>query len=272
MITSLNLGTNGRLGNQFFQYAALRAVGLENNYEVKIPNPSSAKWHGQIGLLNNFNISANFLTYEDAVSIKHSYIEKDHTKVDLSVFDIKDHTTLSGFFQSTNYFQGHKETIYKELTPRYKFMKEAESYVRDLGNSVIGIHVRRGDCEVNIDMAKEYLTYVKKAVSLFPGSKFLVFSGGKRVEGDNQDDIKWCKDNLGIEAFYSESSDTMKDFSRMVACDGNILSPASSFGLWAGHLNSEGGKKVVAPLKYEFESNNTYESRDGLYSPKFIIV
>jgi hypothetical protein len=272
MITSFNLGTNGRLGNQLFQYAALKAVGLENNYEVKIPNPNSATWHGQECLLGNFNISSNFLTREDAASIKYIYNEQDHTKVDLSIFNIEDYTTLSGFFQSLKYFEKYKDQIFKELTPKDKFMKEAEAYVSDIGNSVIGIHVRRGDYVVNTDITEEYLTYVRKAVSLFPSSKFLVFSGGKRVEGDNQDDIKWCKDNLGIDAFYSESSDTMKDFSRIIACDGNILSPSSSFGLWAGHLNSNNGKKVVAPLKYDPFSNNTHESREGLYSSNFIIV
>jgi len=47
MITFLELGSFGRLGNQLFQYAALKSLGLENGYEAKIPNPSLKEWHGQ---------------------------------------------------------------------------------------------------------------------------------------------------------------------------------------------------------------------------------
>ena len=147
MITSLNLGTNGRLGNQLFQYAALKAVGLENNYEVRIPNPNSASWHGQACLLDNFNVLSNFLTFEDIATIKYWYTEKDHTKLDLSFFTIEDHTTLSGFFQSLKYFEKYKDQIFKELTPKKEFMKQAEEYMKqfDKDKPVVSIHVRRGD-------------------------------------------------------------------------------------------------------------------------------
>ena len=38
MITNFALGRDGRLGNQLFQYAALRALSLEHGYEIVVPN------------------------------------------------------------------------------------------------------------------------------------------------------------------------------------------------------------------------------------------
>ena len=89
MITFLELGSLGRLGNQLFQYAALRALGLEKDYEVKIPNPSSKEWHGQKCFLNNFNIEAAHLTEKDIASIQYAYIEKDPHKINRNFFKLK---------------------------------------------------------------------------------------------------------------------------------------------------------------------------------------
>ena len=37
MVTSIDIGENGRLGNQLFQYAAVKALALENNYDCVLP-------------------------------------------------------------------------------------------------------------------------------------------------------------------------------------------------------------------------------------------
>ena len=70
MITFYQLGMLGRLGNQLFQYAALRSLGLQNGYETKIPNPRDREWHGQHCLLNNFNIKSSYLQQEDFLKLK----------------------------------------------------------------------------------------------------------------------------------------------------------------------------------------------------------
>ncbi len=57
MITFTQLGKYGRLGNQLFQYAALRGIALEKNLEAKIPDFNNSHWHGQKCVLDNFNLS-----------------------------------------------------------------------------------------------------------------------------------------------------------------------------------------------------------------------
>ena len=115
MITFLRLGTLGRLGNQLFQYAALRSLSLENGYECKIPNPENCHWDNQDCLLGNFNIEANYLTDQDLQKIKYIYQEPDHMSYDENFFNIPDDTNIHGFFQSTHYLGKHSNQIRKEL-------------------------------------------------------------------------------------------------------------------------------------------------------------
>ena len=104
MFTFTQLGNLGRLGNQLFQYAALRSIGLQRNIEIKIPDPKQKHWHGQDGLLQNFNINCSFLNESDYKNIRYKYIEPDHMNFDKEFIKIQDNTDLHGFFQSILYF------------------------------------------------------------------------------------------------------------------------------------------------------------------------
>ena len=132
MITFLNLGSMGRLGNQLFQYAALRSLSLNNNYEVKIPDPSTKNWHGQNCLLNKLNINVPFLEDSDLAKIKCVYKEKDTNKIDNNFYQIPDNVCLDGFFQSMFYFEKFSKEIKKELTPKLIYLKKAQDYINSL--------------------------------------------------------------------------------------------------------------------------------------------
>ena len=132
MITFYKLGELGRLGNQLFQYAALRSIGLENSFETGIPNPKFRHWHGQTCLLDRFNIESKFLgDYELGSSIKFSYDEKNHHTYDPEIFSIQDGTDINGFFQSTFYFEKHKIFLYKEDFEKFSDgLKEVIDYIK----------------------------------------------------------------------------------------------------------------------------------------------
>ena len=122
MITFTQLGKMGRLGNQLFQYAALRSLSLEKNYECKIPNPEFVEWHGQKCLLNNFNIKAGYLSDEDYKKIKFNYVENNVSIFDTNFFYMSDGVNLNGFFQSYKYFEKHVEKIIQELSPKKELL------------------------------------------------------------------------------------------------------------------------------------------------------
>ena len=279
MITFDELGSLGRLGNQLFQYAAVRSLSLKCGYELALPDPKTKSWHGQNCLLRNFNIPTEF--FREATGITHTFNEGGVVPHP-HFFSVPDGTNLIGFYQSLYYFEEFAEIIRKELTPQKSIMEEANEFISSIreeqGKPVVSIHVRRGDnASINereyggmFSKDSDYFSYLKKAVSLFPNSTFLVFTGGKRDEGDNQEDIDWCKDNLGIDADYSNGT-TIQDFSRMILCDHSILSPLSSFGWWAGYLGIAKNKKTVAPFEYN-PSDPSFKDRTDFYPKEFILL
>lgn len=294
MITFLELGSFGRLGNQLFQYAALRGLGLANNYEVKIPDPTTKEWHGQKCFLNNFNLKARHLTRSDTEAIRYSYVEKDPYKIDKSFFSIPDNTNVQGYFQSLFYFGEFENEIKKELTPREEQLSRAKEQIKELKNiyndyEIVSVHLRRGDLtkitreagknlfgnnENRLDNEAYWPRYFAKASDTFKNKrvKFLVFSGGARGDEDNTEDMEWCKNNLKDEHFlFSEGKSPMEDFCSIMQCDHNILSPGSSFGWWAAYLNATPHKTVVAP--YEYHPDQLHLShRSHFYPPEWKVL
>lgn len=284
MITSLNLGENGRLGNQLFQYAALKSLSLKNGYEIRIPNPNTVSWHGQNCLLNKFNITAEYISPENLNDIKFSYNEPNWKTIDTKFFDISDFTNINGFFQSTFYFEQFSDIIRKELTPKDEFLKKNYEYIDELrkkfNSEIVSVHVRRGDNMTNnqinlINAFKKngiYETYFNNAKKVFDSKnvKFLIFTGGQRWDENNNEDMEWCKQFFSGEEFiFSENQEQIDDFCRIMSCDHNILSHASSFGWWAAYLNRNRDKIVVAPEFYHPDEPNL--KRENFYPNNYIL-
>jgi len=292
VITFSQLGTLGRLGNQLFQYAALRSLSLEKGFDVGIPDPKTKHWHGQDCLLDNFNIEATYIP--EGYRPQYNYSEPSPFKVDRNFFHMGDGVDLCGFFQSIDYFERHIEQIKKELTPKSHFMEKAKEqigkYKKEFGCEIVSIHVRRGDNTDNTDPNQvalnnfycrqgenkmnpdsEYARYINTAISKFKNVKFLVFSGGNRQGNNNISDMDWCKNSFYDDRFiFSENKGVMEDFSLIMSCDHNILSHVSSFGWWAAFLNNN-SKTTIAPLNYHPDIPN-YTHRDNFYPPHWVLI
>ena len=142
--------------------------------------------------------------------------------------------------------------------------KEHESDIRSLFGTDIGfipyvsIHVRRGKNPLNLDEPSYsenpfYVNiwdtgYYEKAISLFPGRKFLVFS----------DDPIFCKEQeIFKDASHfqvMEMIDEISDFNLQSSCSDHIIAN-SSWSWWTAYLSPHHGKKVVAPIKWYSDGN-----------------
>lgn len=283
MITFLQLGRYGRLGNQMFQYAALKAIALDNGYECKIPDPETMKWHGQECLLDELNIEASYLTPNDVNTLVNSAIEPSHHGYYPEFHSIPDHTSLHGFFQSTYYFDKHREQICKELTPAPHHMLEAQEYLEELrqgDQEVVSVHLRRGDlfeqtAHLNFygktdifDESSIYGSYLTKALKRFEERNviFLVFTGGSRT-GDDTADIEWARKSFQRDGWHvATTNNPIKDLSLIASCDHNIVCHLSTFGWWGAYLNQKSNKITIAPQDYYFIEGPDYE-RPG-FMPK----
>lgn len=286
MVTFHKLGQMGRLGNQLFQYAALRGLSLKNGYEVAIPNPQTMDWHGQTSLLDQFNIEAVYLNDDNISQIQYMYSEPSWQKYDPTFFEIPDGSTIEGFFQSTFYFEEFEEQIKKELTPKSELVERNKEFINKIkseneGYEIVSVHVRRGDNMTNgqtgLIQAFEpdgmYEQYFNNAKKVFDGKKvkFLIFTGGQRFNEDNSTDVEWCKNFFnGDEFLFSEGQPQIDDFCRIMLCDHNILSHVSSFGWWAAYVNPNPNKIVVAPEYYHPDEPGL--KRDKFYPKEFTQV
>lgn len=106
----------------------------------------------------------------------------------------------------------------------------------------VSIHVRRGDYVDNpfyVDLTK--VDYYEKAIALFPGEMFLVFS----------DDPEFCKTLSWFHPRYMkivEKGNEVEDLNKIASCHHNIIAN-SSYSWWAAYLNPHEDKKIVAPSK-----------------------
>jgi hypothetical protein len=298
MITFLKLGKLGRLGNQLFQYAALRSLGIKLNCEIGFLNIKKSIFQNQENLLKNFSIPNKFFGRAKFYHFftQKKYIENNPFKIDKSFYQTQDGTDLSGYFQSIYYFKDSIEIIKKELTPKSKYINEAKHKIKNIKNNfskyqIISLHLRRGDNVNpkikgnaqsllinygkgdNFDRNSFYGKYLIRAKSLFKKKKvkFLIFTGGARISGKYYHDINWAKKNItGEEYIFLEPQSSLEDFCLIRECDHNIISPASSFGWWAAFLNNNSKSKVIAPKIYD-PSNPTIK-RHLFYPKEWIII
>ena len=154
MVTFTQLGRLGRLGNQLFQYAALRSISLEKGYEIKIPDPQTMKWQNQQCYLGSFSLDCEYLKPEDYPHIQYRFEEPDHTRFYADVFGAPDNTDFMGYFQNYGYFSKHEDAIRKEFVLAEPIREGASAYLDtirssgDMSADIVSVHMRRGD---NVD-------------------------------------------------------------------------------------------------------------------------
>jgi len=251
------LGRAGRLGNQMFQLAALKALALKNNLPLYLPDDFAVRnHHGQVCLLNYFKHNLPLIDKDDC---KHLQIFKqadDHLSViDKRFFDISGSIALEGFFESELYFKEYKEHILSLFTFVDSIDTFALEYISSIKNKypnkeIVGIHFRRGDYRESNETPDIFLQFIHFAQGTeFTEDKyiFLVFTGGNTEKGNsNESDINWCKQNIH-NSLFCEVNDTIKDLAIMTKCDHMILTTKSTLGWWGAYLNKNTQKKIIVP-------------------------
>lgn len=265
-ISLRSLGSYGRLGNQMFQYAALRGIAALSERNWKIPKPGTGT--DDYGLFEAFEMSSvkeeNLLTNENYEGVN---IEAYHCVLDLYLEILRKNQIdldLSGnYFQSWKYFEHIKDTILTD----FAFKDDHKSNV---DNDYIFMHVRRGDYVKLQDYhplcSKEYyLDSLKK----FPNHLSVrIFS----------DDLDWCRENFKDDRFIikdynkyfdksislptgvTHSSNPYKDLYLMSQAKGAIIAN-SSLSWWGAYLIKNKEYPIVFPKSW-FGKNLNHDTSD----------
>jgi hypothetical protein len=253
MITNLEIGYSGRLGNQLFQYAVCYTIAKKLGTEFVIPkkNIDNIKHDGCFDYSNNQWIPHNFRMHDcfnitaPIIDININQIfQEPHFHYTELINTIQDNTSIQGYYQSEKYFIDYKDDILNEFTFKSEILNSSLNIVKDFNNNeIIAVHIRRGDNIVNPTFPLISMEYIQKALNTFSDKEynFLIIS----------DDIPFCKevfpesDNIK----FSDGKNDFIDLCLMSLVDHNIISN-SSFSWWGAYLNKNPNKKVIAPSNW----------------------
>jgi hypothetical protein len=256
MITFSRLGTYGHLGNQMFQYAALKGIAAHRNYEWAVP--SKAVFNAsRSSIYECFALSS---ISENNLITNQSYSEVQETSYnfDKNFYDnCVDNIDLTGYFQSARYF----ENISDEIKKDFEFLHPLEISVPD---DFASLHVRRTDY---LNM-QGYLPivgedYYSIAINAVPNNMpIIIFS----------DDIEWCQQQkiFQDDRFIFSNQDAYSDMQLMSMARINITAN-STFSWWAAWLNKNTDVIIITPRTW-FGPLLSHQSIKDLIPKEWIII
>lgn len=264
MIGFNNLGFLGRLGNQMFQYAAVKGIAAHHGYEVIIPKHDQ-KMRDPFGFDLKIEIHEPFLMSSlgrlGIVQGVNEVKERMFTYDEELVETCPDNTSLSGFFQTEKYFKHVKEDLKKDFTFHKEILNPCKEMMEDVGEA-ISLHVRRTDYTTNPNHAALDLSYYQEALNRMPqGVPVIIFS----------DDTEWCKKQDifdGDRFMVSESDNQHVDLCLMTLCKYHI-NANSSFSWWGSWLADS--ERVVAPKKW-FGSGLAHNDTKDIYAENWEVI
>jgi hypothetical protein len=284
MLAFNQMGNLGRLGNQMFQYAAVRGIAAMRGYEFGIPPFESNR-------VDNYSLHRAFTLGNVARSNLH-ILDNGHAPIVVEKhfhFDEELHrmcpndVSLFGFFQSERYFANIKDEIREDFTFHDSILNPVKELISSLDAAPLFLHVRRGDpnlvdargfkwsyTQCSSQHPPQPLAYYEEALKNFPKDQPVIICS---------DSPEWVKEQEMFEDdrfLVSEPTDKYKDGSYepfvdlciMSLCSGAII--ANSSLSWWGAWLQNGRGPVVAP-KVWFGPDYADKDTKDLYCEGWIV-
>jgi hypothetical protein len=265
MITFDYLGKMGQLGNQMFQYAALKGMAKNKGYDYGIPNHNEVFDDGignrlRIELFECFDLDVTSFNARQPQVVQESGFEYDENLFN----NCPDSVSLTGYFQTDRYFDHIADEIRKDFTFKKKIRDECKEIVEEVfDQDPIALHIRRGDFLINSGNHHNLsLDWYEKALKKFdPDREVIIFS----------DDIFWAsaQELFRPDRFIiSDGNSSYHDMFMMTQCSDFIIAN-STFSWWGAWLANTG--RVIAPSKW-FGPNNAHLDIKDLYCKHWEIL
>ena len=274
MIGYDRLGTNGRFGNQLFQYAALRGIAAHHGYEFCIP-PDDHHTYANYGMHHPFKLPhlkhQGFVNKNNSPQAMYSYeslkqlnastknVKESVYYLDEDLFNnFEDGTNLDGFCQTEKYFKHIEDEIREDFAFKDDILQPCNEFISTFEN-ILFLHVRRGD---NVGREEYYrmmtFDYYKRALEHFDDDAYVLVCS---------DDPEWCAeqdffaddrflvntdvpkyDHLCLEGdgTHKHSCVPYTDLCLMSLCNGAILS-SSTLGWWGAWLQKGRTNPIIVP-------------------------
>ena len=260
------LGKMGQLGNQMFQYAALKGIARNRGLDFIIPNHGDAIVDSlgntlRIELFEPFNIESKYYGFIET----NEYIQEAHFHFDEDLYNnCPDNSSLYGFFQSPKYFLNIREEIIKDFKFKKQIINECKSTLKTFDNP-IALHIRRGDFLIN--SANHYnlpMSYYENGLDCFDEDRQVVIFS---------DDPEWCFEQKLFDNdrfLVSQSNSPYHDLYLMTQCSDFIIAN-STYSWWGAWLCMNPFKEVIYPNRW-FGPNNASKSTADLFPRSWRII
>jgi len=256
------LGQLGRLGNQMFQFAALKGIARNRDFQYCFPPTKNENEWTDHQLFNPFKLSNTTQLNVQFLDSSRPVISESGFSFDEKLFhQCPDWVSIQGYFQTEKYFKHIKQDIKEDFSFRDEILEPCNEMLSAL-DSPISLHIRRTDYTTNPNHTALELGYYEKALKEFDKkSTVLVFS----------DDPDWCNQQeiFSDDRFLiAEGNSNYVDLCLMTLCSGHIIAN-SSFSWWGAWLSES--DEVVAPQKW-FGPGNAHLNTEDLYLQNWKIL
>jgi len=266
----------GGLGNQLFQYSFGQYLAFKLHttvkYDIQTTNSLSSFTQRDFAL-SSFNIKVDAATAAEVNEKKYfsniqlarverklaqqfpSFFKKHFVEQTIpqqpASLAITDNCYYEGYWQSYEYLQPIETQLRNEIALKDPLPVTAAKTLAAMQRCLpVSIHVRRSDYLQHANLINCSIQYYNNAIACikeqFSDVQFFVFS----------DDIPWCKQHFtGTDFSFVEGNSHYEDLILMSRCHHHIIAN-STFSWWAAWLNSNTGKKVLAPGKWHTKKDN----------------
>ena len=260
------LGKMGQLGNQMFQYAALKGIARNRGLDFTLPNHSEAIQDSlgntlRIELFEPFNIKSNNYGLLET----NEYVQEAHFHFDEDLYNnCPDNCSLFGYFQSPKYFLNIREEIIKDFKFKKQIIDECKSILKQFDNP-IALHIRRGDFLINSANHHNLpMSYYENGLDCFDEDRQVVIFS---------DDPQWCFEQKLFDNdrfLVSQSNSPYHDLYLMTQCSDFIIAN-STYSWWGAWLCMNPFKEVIYPNRW-FGPNNASKSTADLFPRSWRII
>ena len=282
MLAFNNIGSLGRLGNQMFEYAALRGIAARHSYDWMIPTPDRKG-------IENYSLHECFKLSPDRNEgiMFDQYAQEPYFHFCEELFEkCPDNVSLHGFFQSWRYFANVQDEIRKDFTFHDGILNPCKEMMEELeGREPIMLHVRRGDPNLTDPRGFKWsytqsgsmhpvqpVEYYEKALKHFRKDQPVIVFSDSTDWVKEQDFFK--PDRFMIsepEDKYADGSFTpYADLCLMSLCSHAIIAN-SSMSWWGAWLQTNPDKIVIAPKMWFGPDYKDKDTKD-LYCPEWILL
>lgn len=142
------------------------------------------------------------------------------------------------YLQDPKYFEGYEDEIRRLFGEGIGYLSQVGVHVRRAANPINPTEPKYGENPYYVNLSET--DYYEKAMAMFPGDKFLIFS----------DDPEFCRERFkGDNIQVMPKGDEIEDFNLLASCKDLIIAN-SSFSWWAAWLNPNPAKVIVAPIQW----------------------